>query len=86
LEVFVNRTPCLRLGLLGALCALLLLSGCGRKGPLDLPPTSRLQQGSAAPRQGADPAPTPQAGFDQDDRPVAAPSQKPHFFLDWLLD
>jgi predicted small lipoprotein YifL len=69
----------------GALVALLLLAGCGRKGPLELPPGAR-QQSSAVPSQGAAPAGAPGSGFDQDDRPVAGAPKKSRFFLDWLLD
>jgi predicted small lipoprotein YifL len=50
------------------------LSACGRKGPLDPPP-------SAA----AGPAPT-DLDVDANGRPIAPPGQKKRIFLDSLLD
>jgi predicted small lipoprotein YifL len=76
-----------RLAVAGALVAALGLSACGRKGPLDPPP-------SAA--QYADPAPGPsqappgtQVGVGRDGKAVAPPptsrDNRP-FILDWLVD
>jgi predicted small lipoprotein YifL len=66
------------------ICAL-LLSGCGRKGPLD-PPPSALQQPGAPVNPDGTPAPGTQKGFDEFGRPIAPTGEKKHFFLDFLLD
>jgi predicted small lipoprotein YifL len=76
--------------LLGA--AALALSGCGRKGPLDLPPTASGQQPVAAVQP--DPTATEQAGkpnlfnsnYGSDQLPVAGKGPKRPFALDPLLD
>ena len=55
-----------RIGMIGALAAVLLLAGCGRKGPLDLPPnTSALQSGAPVPST-ADPNAPPTRGMAKD--------------------
>jgi predicted small lipoprotein YifL len=72
------------------LAAVLLLAGCGRKGPLDLPPnTSALQ--SNAPAQPTDPNAPLRAmpkDFDEEGKPIAPQGQKTRqfLFLDWLLN
>jgi len=79
---------------IGALAAALGLTGCGRKGPLDPPPSAALTQpGQAAtpePALGANPmARAPQTGpraFDSTGRPVAPKGAKKPLPLDWLLD
>jgi predicted small lipoprotein YifL len=84
-ELPVTRPVGIRLAVIGALAAALLLAGCGRKGPLDPPPaSSQLQQG--APGPGASPARAPQQAFDENGRPVAPQGPKARQFLDWLLD
>jgi predicted small lipoprotein YifL len=77
--------------LLGA--AALALSGCGRKGPLDLPPTaSGLQQQSAAvqPDPNAPPQPANPNLFDPNNGsgalPTAGRGPKRPFALDPLLN
>ena len=57
----------------------LALSGCGRKGPLDLPPSAAINQppGSAA-------AEAPAIG--PDGRPVAPAGNKKPLPIDWLLN
>ena len=74
--------------------AALALSGCGRKGPLDLPPTASSQPGVTANAVQPDPTATaeaskgnlfnPSSGSDQ--LPVAGKGQKRPFALDPLLD
>jgi predicted small lipoprotein YifL len=74
-EFLVNRSVCLRLAAIGALAAAVLLTGCGRKGPLDPPPSASAQ-----------PAEPEQLQVDAEGRPVAPRGQKKRFFADWLLD
>ncbi len=60
------------------LMAALALTGCGRKGPLDLPPGAAVTAPAGVP---------PQLG--PDGQPIAAVQQPPpkkHFILDPLLD
>ena len=77
---------------------MLALGGCGRKGPLDLPPTASSQQPTAASQQPAaavhadteaDPASKPSV-FNPSygaDTPAATPKgQKRSFVLDPLLN
>ncbi len=70
----VRRLPLVVLGILA-----LALSGCGRKGPLDLPPSAAINQppGSAA-------AEAPAIG--PDGRPVAPAGNKKPLPIDWLLN
>jgi predicted small lipoprotein YifL len=82
----VNRFH-LRLGLIGALAAGLLLAGCGRKGPLDPPPANMTAPPAAQDQApGASPASPPQTGYDESGQPVAPPGRRHRHFLDWLLD
>ena len=71
---FVRMLPLLVAGIL-----LLALTGCGRKGPLDLPPSAAINQppGSAA-------AEAPAMG--PDGRPVAPAGTKRPLPIDWLLN
>ncbi|HWV97860.1 MAG TPA: lipoprotein [Xanthobacteraceae bacterium] len=66
--------------------ATLALAGCGRKGPLDLPPSAPAQPGvteDAAPaEQGTLFNPSPE----QNREPAAARGRKRSFVLDPLLD
>jgi predicted small lipoprotein YifL len=76
-----------RLAVIGALAAMLALTGCGRKGPLDPPPSASAAERAAAgdPQAGqsAQSGPT----MDAQGRPIAPQSgQKKKIFLDWLLD
>jgi len=71
-----------RLVLRGALLAALALalgvtlSACGRKGPLDQPPSSQLSE----------PSSTTEQQYDKEGRPLAPPGQKKRLPIDWLLD
>ncbi len=69
--------PIVRLALLAALAAALGLAGCGRKGPLDPPPSA-----SAAGEQGKSSVVT----IDSSGRPHAAPGPKKRIPLDVLLN
>jgi predicted small lipoprotein YifL len=68
--------------------AALALGGCGRKGPLDLPPTASSQQQPAAAHADTDPASQPSVynpSFGADAPPAAAKGTKKPFALDPLL-
>jgi predicted small lipoprotein YifL len=74
--------------------AALLLSGCGRKGPLDLPPTASGQQPAATAAVQPDPTAPPQTSsanlFDPNNGagtlPTAGKGPKRPFALDPLLN
>ena len=70
--------------------AVLALGGCGRKGPLDLPPTSSAQPAAAAPTDtGAEQASKPSVfnpTYGADAPPAATKGSKKAFILDPLLD
>ena len=72
--------------------AALALSACGRAGPLEPPPgPAMVPTSSTQPVQPNPPPPgSPQdaaakTGFDAQGNPIASPSQKRSFFLDFLL-
>ena len=69
------RSHLFRLAAMGALGLALTLGGCGRKGPLDAPPSTT----AAVAAPGAQTAAGPEAS------PQATPRRK-RIFLDWLLD
>ena len=74
--------------------AALALSGCGRKGPLDLPPTASSQPGATANAVQPDPAASAEASkgnlfnsnYGSDQLPVAGKGPKRPFALDPLLN
>jgi len=78
--------------LISAVLAALGLSGCGRSGPLELPPgpaspapAAQLNsQNSAVPGSAQDAAAV-RNGFDARGNPVAPPGEKKSFILDPLL-
>jgi len=76
--------------LLGA--AALTLSGCGRKGPLDLPPTASGQQPGSVAAVPSDPSAPPQLGPanlfnpNPDPAPTGGKGPKRSFVLDPLLN
>jgi predicted small lipoprotein YifL len=78
-----------RIAAVAAVAATLGLSGCGRKGPLDLPPGAA--QHSAQPTPTSEPlvsgAAEPQAGLTRDGKAVAPPPRGDNrpFILDWLV-
>jgi predicted small lipoprotein YifL len=93
-DVTSNDRPAYRrwaLVLLGT--AALALAGCGRKGPLELPPTASSQQPPVAAVQ-PDPAATAEASkanlfnpnYGSDQLPVAGRGPKRPFALDPLLN
>lgn len=67
------------------------LGGCGRKGPLDAPPSAAVAGGPViAPQPAADPTDTFLTGRRAEAPPPEAPSPptaaRKSFFLDWLLN
>jgi predicted small lipoprotein YifL len=68
-----------RLALVAALTAALGLTACGRKGPLEPPPSASI---TAPPAQG----PAGQQRYDAAGKPIAPERQQKTFFLDWLLN
>jgi predicted small lipoprotein YifL len=75
------RRPIRGLALIAALaCALIALTACGRKGPLDPPPTA------AAPAEGAGTASGQQAAPPPAESAASQPPSKRPFLLDPLLN
>jgi predicted small lipoprotein YifL len=93
--ISLSKQRLVRFAAIGALVLVLGLglSACGRKGPLDPPPSAAIPQQQLQP---ADPYSTAPAtppiaspGQSQRSRAVVAPppsGREPNFFLDWLLD
>ncbi len=80
--------------LIAALAGILALAGCGREGPLELPPgpapatpaaSSQLRSPDGTPAPGSPQDTAVKTGFDNQGNPVAAPGQKRSFILDPLL-
>lgn len=68
------RRPLRGLAVVAAMGALLVLAGCGRKGPLDPPPGAAVGPGGTL------------IEVDPEGRPLAPPGQKKRIPLDVLLD
>ena len=88
----IRLGPCIVLALAGI--ALLALAGCGRNGPLELPPgpatatptaSTQLTQPDGTPIPGSAQDTAMKTGFDAQGRPVAAQGEKKSFILDPLL-
>jgi predicted small lipoprotein YifL len=75
--------------MLAALTAAFALTGCGRKGPLDLPPGASLDQPAATPPAagvaGSLTGIMP-SGEGAESKPVAPKGQKKKLPIDWLID
>ena len=78
--------------LISAVLAALGLSGCGRSGPLELPPgpaksgtDAQLSPPNSAVPGSAQEAAAVRNGFDAQGNPVAPPGEKKSFILDPLL-
>ena len=67
--------------LIGAVLATTLLAGCGRKGPLEPPPSAQ-----AAPPTNTATQERPPPVMTRSGQPVAPPGEKKRIFLDWLID
>ena len=82
-----------RLALIGPLAAALALAGCGRKGPLEAPPSASIAQPiEHEPSLGEAPNDPMVSGYVRPPQPQAVqpgvaqqPPPKRSFFLDWLL-
>jgi predicted small lipoprotein YifL len=79
---------------MAALAGVLLLAGCGREGPLELPPgpapatpaaSTQLRSPDGTPAPGSPQDTAVKTGFDAQGNPVATPSQKRSFILDPLV-
>ena len=89
-----HRPAAAKLALLGAAALLIALGGCGRKGPLDLPPTASNPPPQTATTAQAPPAPgtpgtNPLGLLDPNPpeaAPQAAPGRKKRIILDPILD
>ena len=76
------RTPALlRSALIAALAAATLLAGCGRKGPLELPPSAQVTEADHDPVTGK-----PRSAMSPEGYPIAPPGEKRRIPLDWLID
>jgi hypothetical protein len=69
------------------IAAAVMLSACGRKGPLDPPPGGMVleQRSGIAPtsrRSGGEPPPA----YDAEGRPIAPEGPKRRIPIDWLID
>jgi predicted small lipoprotein YifL len=72
------------IALTGALAAALLVSGCGRKGPLDPPPGGwEIAPGTTSTPVTNRPA---QPAFDEEGKPIAPTGPKRKTPADWLID
>jgi predicted small lipoprotein YifL len=79
-----------RLAVLGALAAALTVAGCGRKGPLDAPPSAAIDAPASAAPAAAAGTQVPsgqQARVTHEGQALAPPGEKkPVPLLDWLLN
>jgi predicted small lipoprotein YifL len=67
--------------LIAALIAAGLLAGCGRKGPLEAPPSTLAQEPAIDPATGK-----PRPIMDRQGYPIAPAGEKKRIPLDWLID
>jgi predicted small lipoprotein YifL len=82
------------IAVIGALAAAVTLAGCGRKGPLDLPPGAAASQPAKPANTGfglspvaTQEAPATPSSFDAQGKPVApANAPKKRLPMDWLID
>jgi predicted small lipoprotein YifL len=83
-----SHRPFFRLALIGALAASFALAACGRKGPLDPPPSASLAGEQAAPGGQAPPvgAQVNRGPIGPDGKPIAPGMQDKRVPLDVLLN
>jgi predicted small lipoprotein YifL len=87
--IVISRQNWARVAAVGVLVAALGLSACGRKGPLDPPPSAAAHSAPGAPDGSArSEAPVRQPGVGSDGKAVAPPptGQRQPFILDWLVE
>ncbi len=85
LEPTLTRSPFLRLTVIGALAAAFVLTGCGRKGPLDPPPGAWVTPPGTTPIPASQqPAAQPQTS--PDGKPIAPTGPNRRLPGDWLID
>ena len=89
--IVISRQNLARVAAVGALVAALGLSACGRKGPLDAPPSAAGHSAQAVPASDGVPQsglPGQQPGVRPDGRAVAPPpsGENRPFILDWLVE
>jgi predicted small lipoprotein YifL len=89
--IVISRQNWARVAAVGALVAALGLSACGRKGPLDAPPSATGRSAKAAPAPDGVPEsglPGQQPGVGSSGKAVAPPpsGQRQPFILDWLVE
>ena len=90
----IRAVPLLRVAVAGALIACLGLAGCGRKGPLDPPPTAATGEVQPAGPSLTNPMGSPigtqakpsDTGVGPDGRPLAPKGEDKPFILDPLLN
>ena len=94
-EAVLSRFTYFRPAVIAALAAAFALTGCGRKGPLDLPPGAAAAQPAKPANTGfgltpmatQKEAPATPAAFDSEGHPVApANAPKKHLPIDWLIE
>jgi predicted small lipoprotein YifL len=79
-----NRRHLSRIAAVAALIAALGLTACGRKGPLDPPPSAAAPM--RATPTGAPPASPVDRFRPRREQPPPPPKRNDPFFLDWLLN
>jgi len=80
----LDRRPFVRLALIGALAASFALAACGRKGPLDPPPSASVTGEPVVP--GEEPFTTNRAPVGPDGKPIAPGMRDKRIPLDVLLN
>ena len=86
-----DRRPFLRLALIGALAASFALAACGRKGPLDPPPSASVAGQQIEPvdepiTTGREPVTTSRGPIGPDGKPIAPGMRDKRVPLDVLLN
>jgi predicted small lipoprotein YifL len=71
----------LRSAVIGALAAAALLGGCGRKGPMELPPSANVKEPENDPVTGK-----PRPILSREGYPIAPRGEEKRIPLDWLID
>ena len=89
--IVISKQNWARVAAVGALVAALGLSACGRKGPLDPPPSAASHSAQAPAPDGAPQSGPPgqqQIGVGSSGKAVAPPpsGQNRPFILDWLVE